>query len=61
MRYTQLENREVLESRAYEQYMRLMETYPDQMEIYFEDENFICFHLEQDMKNPCNLAVPQER
>lgn len=61
LRYTQLENREVLESRAYEQYMRLMETYPDQMEIYFEDENFICFHLEQDMKNPCNLAVPQER
>ena len=61
LRYTMLENREVLESRAYEQYTRLMETYPDQMEIYFEDENFICFHLEQDKKNPCNLAVPQEQ
>lgn len=61
LRYTMLENREVLESRMYEQCMRLMETYPDQMEIYFEDENFICFHLEQDRRDPCNLAVPQEQ
>lgn len=61
LRYTMLENREVLESRAYEQCMRLMETYPGQMDIYFEDENFICFHLRQDRKNPCNLAIPREQ
>ena len=60
LRYTMLENREVLESRMYEQCVRLMETYPDQMEIYFEDEYFVCFHLEQDGKNPCDLAVPRE-
>lgn len=61
LRYTMLENREVLESRAYEQCMRLMETYPGQMDVYFEDENFICFHLRQDRKNPCNLAIPREQ
>lgn len=60
LKYTMLENREVLESRAYEQCMRLMEAYPDQMEIYYEDENFMCFHLKQDQKNPCNLAITQE-
>ena len=59
-KYTRLENREVLESRAYGHCMRLMETYPNQMEIYYEDENFICFHLEQDLKNPCNLAMTPE-
>lgn len=60
-KYTMLENREVLESRAYEQCMRLMEMYPNQMEIYYEDEDFICFHLTQDLKNPCNLAMAQEK
>lgn len=60
LKYTRLENREVLESKAYEHCMRLMQTYPDQMELYYEDENFICFHLEQDLKNPCNLAAAQE-
>lgn len=55
--YTRLENREVLESRAYEQCMRLMEAYPDQMEIYYEDEDLICFRLHQDLSSPCNLAM----
>lgn len=59
-KYTRLENREVLESKAYEQCMRLMEAYPDQMEIYYEDEAFICFHLEQPGRNRCNLAAAQE-
>lgn len=60
LKYTSLENREVLESRAYEQCMRLMEAYPDQMEIYYEDEYLICFHLAQDLTNPCSLAMAQE-
>ena len=50
----------MLEFRAYKHCMRLMETYPNQMEIYYEDENFICFHLEQDLRNPCNLAMTPE-
>ncbi len=61
LKYTRLENREVLESRAYEQCVRLMEAYPDQMEVYYEDESFICFHLEQNLENPCNLALAGER
>lgn len=60
LKYTRLENREVLESRAYAQCMRLMEMYPEQMRIYYEDENFICFHLKQDLKAPCNLSMPPE-
>jgi len=59
-KYVRLENREVLESRAYGHCMRLMETYPDQMEIYYEDENFICFYFTQDTGNFCNLAVERE-
>ena len=51
----------MLESRAYEQCVRLMEAYPDQMEVYYEDESFICFHLEQNLENPCNLALAGER
>lgn len=57
LKYTKLENREVLESRVYEQCMRLMEAYPNQMEIYYEDEYLICFHLVQDLTAPCNLAI----
>lgn len=59
-KYVRLENREALESKAYGHCMRLMETYPDQMEIYYEDENFICFYFEQDSGNFCNLAVERE-
>ena len=57
LKYTTLENREVVESRAYEECLRLMEAYPDRMEVYYEDEYFICFHLRQDLENPCGLAV----
>ena len=47
----------MVESRAYEECLRLMEAYPDRMEVYYEDEYFICFHLRQDLENPCGLAV----
>lgn len=60
LKYTRLENREVLESKAYAHCVRLMEAYPDRMEIYYEDENLICFHLQQDPGNPCNLAMARE-
>ena len=60
LKYTRLENREVVESRAYEECLRLMEAYPDRMEVYYEDESFICFHLRQDLENPCGLAVTED-
>lgn len=56
-KYLKLQNREVLESQAYEQCMHLMAAYPDQMEIYYEDEYMVCFHLKQEFTNPCNLAI----
>lgn len=60
LKYTNMWNRAVLESRAYEQCIRLMEAYPGQMEIYYEDEYFMCFHLAQGLTDPCNLAMTQE-
>lgn len=60
LKYGRLENREVVESRAYARCMGLMRAYPNQMERFYEDENLICFHLKQAPESPCNLAVPPE-
>ena len=45
--YKQLENRTILESKAYECCQWFAETYPQAMKVYYEDEDFVCYYFRQ--------------
>lgn len=45
--YLQLENRTVLESKAYAWCQKFSEQYPSALNIYYEDENFVCYYFRQ--------------
>ena len=47
--YSQLENRTVLESKAYDWCERFAERYPDTLKTYYEDEEFVCIYFQQDL------------
>ena len=53
--YTILENRETVES-AVARYMRiLLSQYPNESSVYYEDDDFICYFLEQNPDRLINL------
>lgn len=55
--YVKLENRVILESKAYEWCWQFMLMHPDDMKVYYEDEDFICYYLTQDANAPYKLGV----
>ena len=55
--YTRLESRTILESKAYDWCQRFMEQNPYEMYVYYEDEDFVCYYLVQDVNIPYKLGV----
>ena len=58
--YKELENRTILESKAYEWCRRFSELYPYEWRIAYEDENFVCYYFKQPSGAPYNLALGYE-
>lgn len=55
--YTHVDMRAILESKAYEWCQRFSKTYPLEMNVYYEDENFICYYFAQEPHALYNLAI----
>lgn len=49
--------RVILESKAYEWCRSFEERYPNELIVYYEDENFVCYYIKQDMDKPYNLGI----
>ena len=58
--YKQLENRTILESKAYECCQWFAETYPQAMKVYYEDEDFVCYYFRQNTGTLYNLGIGQD-
>lgn len=55
--YTKLESRTILESKAYVWCRRFLSQHPGEMEIYYEDDDFVCYHIRQNPDMPYNLGT----
>ena len=55
--YTQLESRTILESKAYEWCQRFAQLYPYEMNIYYEDDDFVCYYFRQEPTAPYSLGI----
>ena len=56
--YTRLDRRTALESKAYGWCRRFAERYPMALKVYYEDEDFVCYYLEQEPgEEPYNLGM----
>lgn len=49
--------RSTIMAKAYYWAQRYMYYFPDEMTVYYEDEDFICYHLKQEVSSPNNLAI----
>ena len=49
--YKQVENRVILESKAFEWCQRFMEKYPSAMNVFYEDDDFVCYFFKQDIND----------
>lgn len=58
--YKEPESRTVVESKAYAWCQRFRQLYPHEMDVYYEDENFVCYYFRQEPNSPYNLALPLE-
>ena len=50
--YLKLENRTLLESRAYAWCQKFSEQYPSVLNVYYEDEDFVCYYFRQSGERP---------
>lgn len=50
--YLQLDNRAVLESKVYEWCQRFAKEHPSVLNVFYEDDSFVCYYFRQDMGNP---------
>lgn len=55
--YTGFETRTIIESKAYQWCQRFMQLHPYEMNVYYEDESFVCYYLMQDTNTPYRLGV----
>ena len=51
------EGRWILMSRMYYWAQAFMERYPNDMKVYYESENFICYEIQQNMYHQYNFAI----
>lgn len=54
--YSNIYNREIVESRAWKYMEILLERYPDQISVFYEDDNFICYCMKQNPLRLTNLS-----
>ena len=50
--YLKLENRSVLESKAYDWCQRFAREHPSVLNVFYEDDAFVCYYFRQDMGSP---------
>jgi len=55
--YSVLANRTILESKMYEWCAEFEEAYPNEMKIYYEDEAFVCYYVQQNVQRLYNLGL----
>lgn len=51
------ENRSVTMSRMYYWAQEFQKLYPNEFKVYFEDENFVCYYMEQNVYRLYNFAI----
>ena len=51
------ESRWITMSHMYEWAQRFQELYPNEMEVYYESDSFICYRLQQNVNSSYNLAI----
>ncbi len=52
-----MENRWYTMCHMYYWAQKFKELYPDEMEVYYETDSFICYRLQQNVNSPYNLAI----
>ena len=52
-----MENRWYTMCHMYYWAQKFKELYPDEMEVYYETESFICYRIHQNVNSPYNLAI----
>lgn len=55
--YTQLDSLTILESKTYAWCQHFLEQHPFEMNVYYEDEDFVCYYFRQDLASLYNLAL----
>ncbi len=55
--YTRLPARTILEAKAYAWCQEMAKRYPENMEIYYEDDAFVCYYFRQDGGRQYNLRA----
>ena len=50
-------NRSVTMSRMYYWAQEFQKLYPNEFKVYFEDENFVCYYIEQNVYRLYNFAI----
>lgn len=54
--YMDITVRTVLCSKAYYWYKDFEKEYPEETSVYYEDDDFVCYRIHQDLKYPLNLS-----
>ena len=50
-------NRSITMSRMYYWAQEFQKLYPNEFKVYFEDENFVCYYIEQNVYRLYNFAI----
>ena len=52
-----IDGRTILESKAYEWCQDFAKRHPSELNVYYEDNDFVCYFFQQDVNMPYNLAI----
>lgn len=55
--YTKFDSRTILESKAYVWCQQFLKRHPQEMDVYYEDEDFVCYYFKQNPEMPFNLGM----
>jgi hypothetical protein len=55
--YQDQRNRTILESKVYDWCQRFSQLYPFELNVYYEDEDFICYYFRQEPNAPYDLGI----
>ncbi len=50
--YLELDNRSILESKVFDWCQRFAEEHPSVLNVFYEDDSFVCYYFRQDMGSP---------
>ncbi len=55
--YSNLESRTILESKMYRWCQQFNELYPNELKVYYEDDDFVCYYIQQNPQFLYNLVL----